>query len=64
MIGWIKATTGSLNIGLFVLGTLMILGGIGLFLIMGSLERIGAKSVGLSPAAEGYGDAARALLSE
>jgi D-galactonate transporter len=64
MIGWIKATTGSLNIGLFVLGTLMILGGIGLFLIMGSLERTGAMSVALTPAAEGYGDAPRALLHE
>ncbi|MFJ1259800.1 MFS transporter [Cupriavidus sp. CuC1] len=52
MIGWIKATTGSLNNGLFVLGTLMILGGIGLFLAMGNLEKTGAKSAGLSPAAE------------
>ncbi|GAB7545113.1 hypothetical protein CS8_047920 [Cupriavidus sp. 8B] len=52
MIGWIKATTGSLNNGLFVLGTLMILGGIGLFLAMGNLEKTGAKSAGLTPAAE------------
>lgn len=53
MIGWIKATTGSLNNGLFVLGTLMILGGIGLFLAMGNLEKTGAKSAALTPAAEG-----------
>jgi MFS family permease len=64
MIGWIKTTTGSLNSGLFVLGTLMILGGIGLFLVMGSLEKAGAKTVALTPAAEGYGDARRALLHE
>lgn len=52
MIGWIKATTGSLNNGLFVLGTLMILGGIGLFLTMGTLEKSGAKALGLTPASE------------
>jgi hypothetical protein len=52
MIGWIKATTGSLNNGLFVLGTLMILGGIGLFLAMGNVEKTGARSAGPIPAAE------------
>ncbi|WER50332.1 MFS transporter [Cupriavidus sp. WKF15] len=52
MIGWIKATTGSLNNGLIVLGALMILGGIGLFLALGNLETTGAKSPDLTAAAE------------
>ena len=61
MIGWIKATTGSLDNGLFVLGTLMILGGFGLFLVMGNLEKTGAKPAALTPAPEGYGDGPRVV---
>ncbi len=52
MIGWIKVTTGSLDNGLFVLGTMMMLGGIVLFLAMGSMEKTGAKPAGLAPAAK------------
>lgn len=52
MIGWIKATTGSLDNGLFVLGTLMMLGGIGMFVAMNGRET-GAKPAGLAAAAEG-----------
>ncbi|MHC8381854.1 MFS transporter [Pseudomonas sp. LB3P14] len=52
IMGWIKVTTGSLNNGLFVMGSLMILGGIGLFLAMDNPQTTGATSAGLTPAAE------------
>jgi MFS family permease len=51
MIGWIKATTGRLDNGLFVLGALMMSGGVGLFVALRRLDATSAKPASLGPIA-------------